>query len=88
MTNNQQMSENKVIDARSFAEIWEGCTEIQRSFMTAKITEKLGCSSVAVWNYGKGNYAPRTLSAKKDVVRVVRAVLEINTTPESLFPSN
>lgn len=87
MVSNLQISENKTIDARSFVEIYSECTERERVKMTNKITKLLECSGVAVWNYGKGNYSPNSLSAKKDIVRAIKSVLKINTTPETLFPS-
>ena len=87
MISNQQISENKTIDARTFPEIWESCTSIERSKISHKVAELLDCSTVAVWNYGVGNYAPKALSAKKDVVRVLRNVLKIQTSPETLFPA-
>lgn len=87
MTINSQISDNNPIDARSFAQIWESCDPGQRQKLTNRISVKLECSSVAVWNYGKGNYSPRSINDKKEIVKIIRSVLGCQTAPDTLFPS-
>ena len=80
------MYANDSLDARSFPQIWASCDSGQRQKLTNRISVRLECSSVAVWNYGKGNYSPRSINDKKEIVKIVKSLLGYNTSPETLFP--
>ncbi len=82
---NMQSKEIKTIDARTFPEIWESLSSVDRETLQYKLINALHCTRQTIWNYSKGNTTP-THIVKKEVASVVSKMTGTKCHPNYLFP--
>lgn len=82
-----QISEKNLIDARSFREIWETLSPIQRQDLSARLQRgAFKVSRQTVSNWANGHTVPNISSIRYGAARVIGKYLGVTVYPHTLFP--
>lgn len=81
-----QVSEKKVIDTRTFKEIWDVLADYEKKNLRIACISKAKITEVTFYNWAKGATAPTNALVQGEVVKVIQKELGINTLPHTLFP--
>ncbi len=82
-----QMSENNLVDTRTFPEIWRDLSVDEKAELRGRLLNSKVCQTVqTVNNWGAGRFMPTNLVVRKEAARVISLYLKVKTLPGVLFP--
>lgn len=74
-----------MIDARTLPEIWSSLTKFQQAEISARVIKQSLVTESAWRNWRTGHRRPEPVH-QMTIIKVLKSVLKIQTTPETLFP--
>lgn len=80
-----QSKEEKILDARTFAQICESLPAQKRKELSSNICADLIMCERAVRNWMNGRTKPATWPQRERLVRTIKRIVGIQTSPETLF---
>lgn len=81
------MSENNLVDTRTFPEIWQELSVDEKAELRGRLLNSKVCQTVqTVNNWGAGRFMPTNLVVRKEAARVISLYLKVKTLPGVLFP--
>ena len=73
-------------DARTFSDIWNSLSDVERVQLQDAILRKTGASSNTFWFWKNGRSIPASRTDRRTIAREVSAILGIPVHDAALFP--
>ena len=80
-----QSNKEKMIDARSFVEIYRSMTDNEKALLRDSLMQSLGVTYQTIWNWATGKCVPAIPGVKKQISKSVNLVLNVKTSVDTLF---